>query len=35
MEQLNRNTYLKLLGKLFEKEEGKLKSEVDYQQSQT
>lgn len=33
MEQLNGSTYLKLLGKLFEKEEGKLKIEVGYQQS--
>lgn len=33
MEQLNRSTYLKLRGKLFEKEEGKLKSEVVNQQS--
>jgi len=32
MEQLNGSTFLKLLGKLFEKEEGKLKSEADYQQ---
>lgn len=33
MEQLNGSTYLKLVRKLFEKEEGKLKSEADYQQS--
>lgn len=33
MEQLNGSIFLKLLGKLFEKEEGKLKTEVGYQQS--